>query len=67
MVPMLFRVHQLLLRLRSDNQALESLEWAVIAAVVVVAAIASYQTVLGGVSTFFSSVSTALGGVSVTF
>lgn len=54
-------------RLRKDRTALESLEWAVIAAVIVVVAIAAYNSVLGGVSTFFSNVSSALSGVKPTF
>ncbi len=54
-------------RLRSDRKALESLEWAVIAAVIVVVAIAAYNSVLGGVTTFFGNVSSSLGGVQPTF
>lgn len=52
-------------RLRGDHKALESLEWAVIAAAVVVVAVGGYGSVLGGVDAFFGKIAGALANVSV--
>lgn len=56
-------------RFRHDRRGLESLEWAVIAAVVVIAAIGAYTGLLKGVNSFFGSVSNAFSNASsnVTF
>lgn len=61
-LPAVTRLQLLALRLRDDKRGIETLEWAVVAAVVIVAAVAAYNVVEGGVSSFFGNISASLSG-----
>lgn len=50
---------------RRDRRGLESLEWAVIAAVIALSAMAVYPVVLGGMANFFNAENAALGTLTV--
>jgi Flp pilus assembly pilin Flp len=58
-LPAATRLQMLALRLRDDKRGIETLEWAVVAAVVVVAAVLAYSAVENGISTFFNNVNSA--------
>lgn len=67
-LPAATRLQMLALRLRDDKRGIETLEWAVVAAVVIVAAVIAYGAVENGVSHFFSEISASFssaGSVSL--
>lgn len=59
-MPVAIRLQLFILRLRDDKRGIETLEWAVIAAVVIVGAVAAYNGVEDGVSGFFKELGVSL-------
>lgn len=52
-------------RLANDRRGLESLEWAIIAALIVVSAVGVYPVVFAGLAAFFNADATALNTLTV--
>lgn len=62
---LMLEVVRCVVRLTNDRNGLESLEWAIIAALIVVSALAAYPVVFAGLATFFTADATALNTLTV--